>query len=623
MNSTGSSETAVENGRQSLCDRKPKELPVEVTFRRNEDPYVPSAVTQVGILHDPFNPFNRPIEGERARAFTPDVMTEEEMRAFPEYSRSPVIEVYLMLRNLVLAMWHKNCKNYVSVESCFDSLYTRGLVRIWCRGALYRIIHFLTRKGYINSGHLTNATIPLPIAGTVKRGTVIVIGAGPSGLSAARHLSNFGYQVTVLEGRGQAGGRCRDDSTLGVTLNMGAMIITGIDNNPITTLCHQLDHPLHIIMEDKCDLISENGSKPSTAVDQKVDSHFNGALDVLAKWRQSAQSDCSLEDKLLEIHKFLQESSGYSLTEEEEQLFHFHLGNLEFACGAELSKVSALNWDHNDRYPQFNGPHATLPGGCQSIFRQLAAHLNVHYDTIVTKVERRRDEGGDNEMCYVTDESGKVWEAERVIVTVPISILKAGHIEFVPPLPEKKMAAMDKIGFGIIEKVAVSFSNPFWRCKVTTPHFFGRISEKRENRGLFAMFYDVTDKPTDSEGPFILVSVLCGSSVERLLKENTSDCRLVEIFVDTLKSLFPGVDIQPPLGFVVSQWRREKMSMMSYSYAAVNSSGADYRTMSEDVNHKIFFAGEATNHLYPQTVSGAYLSGIREACKIIEIDDLY
>ena len=36
MNSTGSSETAVENGRQSLCDRKPKELPVEVTFRRNE-----------------------------------------------------------------------------------------------------------------------------------------------------------------------------------------------------------------------------------------------------------------------------------------------------------------------------------------------------------------------------------------------------------------------------------------------------------------------------------------------------------------------------------------------------------------------------------------------------------
>ena len=36
VNGTGSSETAVENGRQSLCDRKPKELPVEVTFRRNE-----------------------------------------------------------------------------------------------------------------------------------------------------------------------------------------------------------------------------------------------------------------------------------------------------------------------------------------------------------------------------------------------------------------------------------------------------------------------------------------------------------------------------------------------------------------------------------------------------------
>ena len=46
-----------------------------------------------GLLHDPFHPFNHPDDGERAMAYTPDVMTEEEMAAFPEYSKLVCIYV--------------------------------------------------------------------------------------------------------------------------------------------------------------------------------------------------------------------------------------------------------------------------------------------------------------------------------------------------------------------------------------------------------------------------------------------------------------------------------------------------------------------------------------------------
>ena len=170
---------------------------------------------------------------------------------------------------------------------------------------------------------------------------VLVVGAGPAGIGCAKHLKHFGYQVTVLEAKAAAGGRCYDDSSLGATLSLGAMIVTGIDNNPITTLCHQvcvcvcvcvlcsspacgmymyvhtyvhtclchvsnlpsrLTHflsqmgfPLHLIVDDKCDLISENGTKPSSEMDKKVDDHFNTCLDRLAEWRSKEEEDCSLE----------------------------------------------------------------------------------------------------------------------------------------------------------------------------------------------------------------------------------------------------------------------------------------------------------------------------------------
>jgi lysine-specific histone demethylase 1B len=74
---------------------------------------------------------------------------------------------------------------------------------------------------------------------------------------------------------------------------------------------------------------------------------------------------------------------------------------------------------------------------------------------------------------------------------------------------------------------------------------------------------------------------------------------------------------------------------MSYSFVKLGSSGADYDEMAEPASDRLFFAGEATNryrglfeHLvilyvfrhYPQTVTGAYLSGVREAARIFTLE---
>jgi hypothetical protein len=59
---------------------------------------------------------------------------------------------------------------------------------------------------------------------------IIVVGAGPAGLTAARNLQRQGFSVTVLEARDRIGGHVYTDRTsLSVPVDLGASIITGVE----------------------------------------------------------------------------------------------------------------------------------------------------------------------------------------------------------------------------------------------------------------------------------------------------------------------------------------------------------------------------------------------------------
>ena len=79
-------------------------------------------------------------------------------------------------------------------------------------------------------------------------------------------------------------------------------------------------------------------------------------------------------------------------------------------------------------------------------------------------------------------------EADAVIVTVPLGVLKHGDIMFSPPLSPAKQQAIDTVGFGNVVKVIIEFSTVFWP---THTLFLALADEKLANpqdRGLLTYF---------------------------------------------------------------------------------------------------------------------------------------
>lgn len=553
-------------------------------------------------------PFYQPAEQRKALCFRPDVMETDEMNEFPEYVCDRVS--YLGVRNTIIALWNLNPKKWITKESLANHIICRGLVRIHLLEMSGRVLECLMKKGVVNSG-IVNSPTGFTLLPKHSKSSVIVIGSGPSGLAAAHHLKNLGFKVTVLEAKGRIGGRIWDDTLLGgICVGKGAQIVTGVINNLITIMCEQAGIQMRIIGE-KCDLYEANGSLASIEYDQRVDFHFNAMLDSIAEWRKGQTEDSSLYDKLMEMHNSFSEETGYVFSEEEERLLQFHISNLEYACGTNLKNVSALHWDQNEQFPQLAGHHTLLPCGYSYLMNLFAEGLDIHFNCEVSNVN------SSSNLVKVTTIDGRPFIADKVIITVPLAILQKNKITFTPSLPPSKISAMNKLGAGIIEKIGLQFSTCFWEEKLKGSDFFGHVPSVPEEKGLFSIFYDLTPaKPIKKNSKtYILMSYISGEEVK--LMTHKRDEEIVEMCLQVLRKMFYNKNVPRPLNWFVTRWKEDPHIGMSYSYIKVEGKGEDYDTMAEQIGDKIYFAGEATNRQFPQTVSGALISGVREAEKII------
>ncbi|GFO37512.1 lysine-specific histone demethylase 1b, partial [Plakobranchus ocellatus] len=558
----------------------------------------------------PFAKENRPLH---ALGVTPDMMLDQEIAEFPDMAQN-CPQLYLALRNLVLAIWALNPKEWVTKERVEQHIVCRGLARISCVQMLPVLLTFLTRHAFINQGLLR---VPESEVVGLRHGqsSVIVIGAGASGLAAAHCLHSHGIKVTVLEAKTSVGGRVSATSSNCEVDTYSGQLLNGCWNNPLAIMAYQLGLNLQP-QSDSCPLVTTQGQLVPDDLDRRIEFHYNAILDIVSDWRRGrgVQADLPLIDKFKEFHEeFIRETEGYfsetAFSQEEvRRLVNFYLSNLEFACGCSLDRASSLHWDQNEDLPQLGGPRMWVSGGFGSILKSLAQNLDIRLDCQVTEVNY-------SDQNIVVHSSQGDFIAEKVIVTVPLAVLQKELIKFHPPLPEFKVKAIQSLGAGKVEKVTMQFSEDFWSEKTENQLLFGHVPESENHMGFFNVFYCHQHKEKNTH---ILMSHLVGRGLA--LMDGKSDEEVVDACVKVLQSLFPEKEVPQPVTSTVSHWREDKHTGMAYSYIPVGASGDTYDNMAQCIEGHLHFAGEATHRQFPQTVTGAYISGLREAWNIL--DDL-
>jgi monoamine oxidase len=414
--------------------------------------------------------------------------------------------------------------------------------------------------------------------------TVVVIGGGISGLAAAKKLKEKGFTVIILEAQEKAGGRMRTDRSLGVAFDEGASWIHGPNGNPITNLASLSGAKTFQTSDDSVEVFDTNGTPYADTILTNSENQFESALDAV---RNAGTQTRSFQTVFNSLYP----------TKADDRLWKYMLSAyLEFSTGGDISKLSSKFFDDDEEY---RGADVIITNGYDKIIDFLATGLDIRLNTRVSSINYS------NEKVNITA-NGNNMDADYVVVSVPLGVLKNNVITFTPSLPTNKINAISNTNMGNVNKFLLVWNTPFWDTNLQY------IGYTPDTKGKFNYFLNIK-KFTQANG---LMTFALGNYAT--VTESMTESEIINEIMLNLKGIY-GNNIPNPTNFLRTKWGQNINSFGAYSYPTNGSTSADFDTLANEVNNKIFFAGEHTEREYRGTVHGAYLSGIREADKIIRL----
>jgi len=356
-------------------------------------------------------------------------------------------------------------------------------------------------------------------------GEVIIIGAGASGLAAAKVLEQNNVDYLILEATDRYGGRLKKDTTLAdFPIDIGA---EWIHSNPKV---------LNIIK-----------GKTGNQIDEELIPY---KLESGAKWDGKSLKPVS-KSSLNFIYNFMPES-----------------------------KFKNSTW-----YDFVN----------ENIAKEVTQ--NIVYNSAVKSVDYS------GEKIVITTAKGQKYEADKVVVTVSIGVLKSENISFIPDLNSEKKKAIESITFNSGFKVALKFSEKFYpdaiECKV-------KSGEK--------VFYDIAFKKNTETN---ILGFLCtGDETESYYSLN-SEQRIVSQIIKELDKMYGGKASQTYMNeYLFENWGQYEFTQGTWTQAMLEKK-SNLEILRLPLDNKVYFAGEIYDTYQQMGVPGAILSGYYTVDKLL------
>ncbi|MEX1059981.1 MAG: NAD(P)/FAD-dependent oxidoreductase [Methyloceanibacter sp.] len=431
--------------------------------------------------------------------------------------------------------------------------------------------------------------------------SVIVIGAGFAGLTAAYELLSAGYDVTVLEARDRVSGRVVtfDNFVPGRWVEGGGELI-GSNHQTWAAYAKKfglqfLDIPdtgadWPVVIDGK--LLSESETGPLwEGMDDILESIGNDARPVLedTPWETPDATRLDLTtvaDKVMsvdapEIAKkaiigdFVSETGVPSDRQG-------YLGLLAAVKGGSLEKY----WTETDVYH--------CKGGNQQLAQKLAAEIGA--ERILLNLPASEVKIG-KDRVVVACADGRTFTADDAILTVPPSVWD--NIKFDPPLP-----AFLRPQMGHNVKYLISLKNRFWLSDDLSP-------ESLSNGSVQATWESTAGQEGDAPAGMIAFSGGPGADAMRAIPADKRDAA----YEEELRTRYPKL----AEAFVASRfmdWPAVPWTRASYSFAAPGEVTTMGPLLHKGIEDRLHFAGEYACYKFAGYMEGALNSGVTIARRL-------
>ncbi|WP_129590505.1 flavin monoamine oxidase family protein [Cryobacterium aureum] len=276
---------------------------------------------------------------------------------------------------------------------------------------------------------------------------ITIVGAGIAGITAARELVNDGFNVVVIEARDRIGGRIDTVSAdWPFPIERGPSFVHN-------TADSFLDDELTALGVKLLPFVRTPEVRTRAGEVVEVSPLGTQAVAGALSWAANQQQDVSVERALVDSGEAsLSKTPNAEGLSDADWLEYEIATKLKVETGATPSQQSA--WYTTDSASADDDQ--IVLGGYSTLLAGDAEGLELLLSSVVNRVAH------DDDGVSLRLGTGESLSADRVIVTVPLGVLKDAAIEFSPALPFAHRGAIGALGMGVVDKIWLRFDAPFW-----------------------------------------------------------------------------------------------------------------------------------------------------------------